>query len=422
MHITVLAAGSRGDIQPYFALGVGLQAAGHQVRFAAFRNFASFVTAYGLEFAPVDADFQAIMGGEDGQGMVASGSNFFQLARGIGRVVGPILMQIGSDFWRTCQDTEAIISGLNGVPFFGYEFADKLCVPCINASVVPLSATRAFANPMWPLHWRLGGTYNLLTHRIAALTGWRLFGEAINQWRQATLNLPPISRRSAYRRITQMPMLFGLSPQVLPKPVDWPAHFHVTGYWFLPRPIDWSPPGDLAHFLAAGDPPVCFSFGSMTDRNSAELTQIVIEAQRQLKRRCVLVTAWGGLQAIEKSDRMFVIDNVPFDWLWPQCAAVVHHGGSGTTSAGLRAGVPSLVVAFMADQPFWGRRIFELGCGPRPILRKQLTVDRLVAAVEQALTDRAIQRRAAQIGQQIRSEDGIVRAVQLIEKIAAEPR
>jgi len=422
MRITVLAAGSRGDIQPYFALGVGLQSAGHQVRFAAFRNFASLVKAYGLEFAPVDADFQAIMGGEDGQGMLASGSNFFQLARGIGRVVGPILTQIGNDFWRACQDAEAIISGLNGVPFFGYEFADCLRAPCLNASVVPLSATRAFANLMWPRHWRLGGTYNLLTHRIVAFTGWQLFGKAINQWRQATLNLPPISRQNAYDRIAQMPMLFGLSPQVLPKPVDWPAHFHVTGYWFLPRSIEWSPPGDLARFLAAGEPPVCFSFGSLTDRNSADLTQIIIEAQRRLNRRFILVTAWGGLQVVEKPGQVFVIDTVPFDWLWPQCAAVVHHGGSGATSAGLRAGVPSLAVAFMADQPFWGRRIFELGCGPRPLLRKQLTVDQLVTAVEQALTDQAMQQRAAQFGQRIRSEDGIVRAVHLFEKLTAGPR
>jgi UDP:flavonoid glycosyltransferase YjiC (YdhE family) len=123
-----------------------------------------------------------------------------------------------------------------------------------------------------------------------------------------------------------------------------------------------------------------------------------------------------------KSDRVFVIDTVPFDWLWPQCAAVVHHGGSGATSAGLRAGVPSLVVAFMADQPFWGRRVFELGCGPRPIRRAALTTDRLAEAIEQATTDRAMRQRAAEVGQQIRSEDGIVRATQLIEQIAAESK
>ena len=230
MRITVLAAGSRGDIQPYLALGVGLQSAGHQVRFAAFRNFASLAKAYGLEFAPVDADFQAIMGGEDGQGMLASGSNFFQLARGIGRVVGPILTQIGNDFWRACQGTDLIVSGLNGVGFFGYEFADKLRVPGINASVVPLIATREFANLMWPWHWRLGGAYNLFTHRVTAFAGWQLFGKTLNQWRQATLYLPPISSREADGRIAEMPMLLGISPQVLPKPVDWPVHFHVLSH------------------------------------------------------------------------------------------------------------------------------------------------------------------------------------------------
>jgi UDP:flavonoid glycosyltransferase YjiC (YdhE family) len=362
------------------------------------------------------------MGGADGQGMVASSNNFLQMARGIGRTVGPILTRIGNDFWRACQGADLIISGLNGVGFFGYEFADKLGVPCVNASVVPLMATRDFANLMWPWHWRLGGAYNLLTHRITGLTGWQLFGETINRWRQATLNLPPISYRRADDRIGHMPMLFGISPQVLPKPLDWPDYFHVTGYWFLPRPIGWAPPDELVQFLAAGDSPLCFSFGSMTDRNSADLTQIVIAALKQINRRGILVTAWGGLQASETSDRLFVIDSVPFDWLWPQCAAVVHHGGSGATSAGLRAGVPSLAVAYMADQPFWGRRIFELGCGPRPILRKQLTIARLVTAIEQAVTDRAMQQRAAQIGQQIRSEDGIVEAVQLIDETAAEPR
>jgi UDP:flavonoid glycosyltransferase YjiC (YdhE family) len=420
MHITILAAGSRGDIQPYLALGVGLQAAGHRVRFAAFRNFAPFVSAYGLEFAPVEADFQAIMGGEDGQGMVASGSNFLQLTRGIGRTVQPILTQIGNDFWRACQGTDAIISGLNGVPFFGFEFAEKLRVPCVNAGVLPLSATRAFANLMWPLQWQLGKTYNLLTHRLMAFTAWQLFGKIINNWRQATLNLPPISRRDAYACSAQQPMLFGLSPVVLPKPIDWPAHYHMTGYWFLPRLPGWAPPNDLVRFQADGEQPICFSFGSMMDRNSAAMTQTLLAALTKVDRRGIFVTGWGGLQAVEKTDRVFVIDTVPFDWLWPQCAAVVHHGGSGATSAGLRAGVPSLVVAFMADQPFWGRRVFELGCGPRPIKRKDLAPDRLAEAIEQMLTDPVMQQRADQIGQRIRSEDGIVRAVQLFEKITAE--
>ncbi len=417
MQLTILAAGSRGDIQPYLALGVGLQARGHRVRFAAFRNFASFVTAYGLDFAPVDADFQSIMGGEDGQGMVAAGRNFFQLALSIRRVVGPILMQIGDDFWRACGDAEAIIAGLNGVPFFGYEFAEKLRVRCINASVLPLSSTSAWPNPMWPWRLKLGGAYNLLTHRLTALVGWQLFGRAINTWRHTTLNLSPISRRDAQAGIAHLPMLYGISPIVLPKPSDWPNHFHLTGYWFLPRPIDWTPPVDLVRFLEAGDPPICFSFGSMVDRDSTAITQIVTETLRRTGQRGVLVTAWGSLRSIVSSDRVLVIDTVPFDWLLPQCAAVVHHGGAGATSAGLRAGVPTIIVAFFADQPFWGRRVFELGAGPQPIMRQRLTVDRLSDAITRVMSNRSMQQQAAAIGQRLRSEDGIARAVEIIQRI-----
>jgi len=419
MHITILAAGSRGDIQPYLALGVGLQAAGYRVRFAAFRNFAPLVALHGLDFAPVDADFQAIMGGEDGQDMVASGSNFLQLARGIGRIVAPILTQIGDDFWRACQGTDIIISGLNGIGFFGYEFADQLNVPCVNASVVPLVATREFASLMWPWRWRLGGAYNQFTHRLTAVTGWQLLGKIINRWRQTALHLPPISSQAADARIQHMPMMVGISPHVLPKPRDWPAWYELTGYWFLPRPIDWTPPDALVRFIESGAPPISFSFGSMSDRNSAAITRIMLETLQRLDRRGILVTAWGGLRSVETSDRVFAIDAVPFDWLWPHCAAVVHHGGSGATSAGLRAGVPSLAVPFMADQPFWGQRIFELGCGPKPILRKQLTIGRLTAALERAVINQTIRIRAAEVGRMIQSEDGVANAVGFIERIMA---
>ncbi len=292
-------------------------------------------------------------------------------------------------------------------------------VPCINASVVPLVPTREFASLMWPWRWRLGGTYNLLTHRLTALAGWQLFGAIINRWRRTTLDLPPISRHVADARIQRLPMMFGLSPHVLPKPLDWPTGYEMTGYWWLPRPIDWTPPVELVRFIEAGDPPICFSFGSMSDRNRAEITHIVLATLKRLNRRGIFVTAWGGLQSVEQSDRVYVTDNMPFDWLWPQCAAVVHHGGSGATSAGLRAGVPSLVVAFMADQPFWGQRVFELGCGPQPILRKQLTIERLTTALERAVKDPRIHDRAAEIGRTLQSEDGVAQASAFIERTVA---
>ncbi len=246
-----------------------------------------------------------------------------------------------------------------------------------------------------------------------------MFGKPINAWRRETLGLPPISRADSFAQIDRLPMAIGLSSSVISKPVDWPAWFEMTGYWWLPRPIEWTPPVELVRFLEAGDPPICFSFGSMSDANSDEITHIVLAALKRLNRRGILVTAWGGLKSIEQSDQVFVIDSVPFDWLWPQCAAVVHHGGSGATSAGLRAGVPSLVVAFMADQPFWGQRVFELGCGPQPILRKQLTIERLTTALERAVKDQRMHDRAAEIGRKLQSEDGVAQASAFIERTVA---
>lgn len=419
MRITILAAGSRGDIQPFLALGVGLQAAGHRVRFAAFRNFAPLVEPYGLEFWPVEADFQAILGGEDGQELMSSSRNLLQLTRGIGRTVGPILNQLGDDFWRACQGADLIFSGLNGVPFFGFEFAQKLGVPCINGCVVPLLGTRAWPNPMWPLRVNFGGAYNQFTHAVIARLGWQIFGKPINAWRRETLNLPVISRAESFAQIDRLPMAIGLSPHVIAKPPDWPEWYTLTGYWFLPRPIDWTPPADLVRFLEAGEPPICFSFGSMSDKNSGETTRIVIEALKRLDRRGILVTAWGGLRSAEGSDRVFAIETVPFDWLWPQCAAVVHHGGAGATSASLRAGIPTIVVPFFADQPFWGQRVYELGAGPKPIPRKQLTIERLAVAIDRAVGDRALRAQAANIGRKIQSEDGIAQAVAFIERTVA---
>jgi sterol 3beta-glucosyltransferase len=357
------------------------------------------------------------MGGADGQGMVASGASLIRLARGIGRTVGPILRRMGDDFWQACQGADAIISGLNGVPFFGYEFARRLGAAYCSASILPLRRTRAWANPMWPLSWQLGRGYNLLTHKIVEQLGWQMFRRTINRWQQETLDLPALPLAGAFADLQRLPMLFGVSPLVLPKPVDWGDACELTGYWFLPAPNDWRPPNDLRAFMESGPPPICISFGSMSDRNAEQITQIVLAALQKTGQRGILVTGWGGLHQIDLTPDVFAIDSVPFDWLWPQCAAVVHHGGAGSTGAGLRAGIPSIVVPFFADQPFWGRRVHTLGVGPRLIPRRKLSLENLAAAITQALTDQKMRTRAAELGQLIRSEDGIARAVEAFGRI-----
>lgn len=217
-------------------------------------------------------------------------------------------------------------------------------------------------------------------------------------------------------RLQSGPVLYGFSEEVVAKPADWGSQAHVTGYWFLESERDWQPPPALVAFLQRGPAPITIGFGSMSSRKAEETAQLVLQALAKSGQRAILLTGWQGLQVDALPDYVFALDSAPHEWLFSQASAVVHHGAAGTTAAGLRAGVPSIVIPFFADQPFWGQRVADLGVGPTPIPRKRLTADRLAQAIQQAVQDSAMRQRAAALGQKIRAENGIAHAVALIER------
>jgi UDP:flavonoid glycosyltransferase YjiC (YdhE family) len=190
----------------------------------------------------------------------------------------------------------------------------------------------------------------------------------------------------------------------------------VTGYWFLEPRDEWTPPPALEAFLEAGSPPVYVGFGSMSSRDPEETADLVMEALARTGQRAVLLSGWSGLQKTDVPDSMFMLEPVPFAWLFPRVAAVVHHGGAGTTAAGLRAGVPSVVIPFFGDQFFWGACVTRLGAGPEPVPRKKLTAERLANAIQQAVSDPTVAERAADVGAKIRAEDGVAGAVAVVEE------
>jgi UDP:flavonoid glycosyltransferase YjiC (YdhE family) len=317
-----------------------------------------------------------------------------------------------------CQGSDLIIAGLGGL-FIGLALSEKLGIPFVPAYLYPFTPTREFSSVLSPLpQMRLPPWANSLSHRVAQQMMWQTYRAADNKARSQMLQIAPASFWGPFASLQRQKqtILYGYSPKVIPFPKDWGDFLHVTGYWFLEPSAGWEPPIDLVNFLQSGPPPVYIGFGSMVNRKPEETADLVLQALARTNQRGILSSGWGGLKKEELPEIVFMIGSIPHTWLFPKMAAVVHHGGVGTTAAGLRAGIPTIVTPFMGDQPFWGQRIYELGVGPRPIPRRRLTVDRLAESIRIAVSDTEMQRKATRLGVDIRAEDGIARAVDVLEQ------
>ncbi|MGB7088367.1 MAG: glycosyltransferase, partial [Phormidesmis sp.] len=330
-RILILTAGSRGDVQPYIALGIGLKQAGFKVTLATDSSFASFVRSYALDFAPIRAPFAQLAQTDAGKAALA-GKKSVSLKK-----IMPLLRQMMDDAWEIAQrcQPEAIV--YHPKTLAGYHIAEKLNVPGFLAMVLPgYSPTRAFFNPMFGGGDR-GKFLNKLSYTLffkAALLPYR---KLINTWRKEQLSLGPFQTDLVLRG-QAIPKLYGYSQHVLPAPDDWDSSSFITGYWFLNSAADWEPPSELVTFLAQGSAPVYIGFGSMVTEDARPVTNLVLDAIEQSGQRAILATGWGGLSPSEISNNVYLLESAPHDWLFPQCAAVVHHGGAGTTGAGLKAG------------------------------------------------------------------------------------
>jgi sterol 3beta-glucosyltransferase len=420
MRITILTGGSRGDVQPYVALGVGLQQAGHAVQIATHEPFRTFIRERGLDFFPVGGDYRQIYESETWPQLRARGGNRLRLIKQLRRMVEANSIGFIHDAWQACQDAQVILFSTS-VFVAAMALAEKMQCPLYCAGLLPLTPTRFQAGvrlPPLPVPLRFLGPlgYNWLTHWLSLQTGHQLARLVMLPAYQRALDLPPRPFWLSLRSFQQGPLfLYGYSRHVVPRPPDWSASNRVTGYWFLDRPADWRPSSHLVDFLASGPTPVYVGFGSMREQDAAELTETVVEALLRARQRGVLLTGQAGLGAGKLPDEIFAVEAIPHDWLFPRMAAVVHHGGAGTTAAGLRAGLPSVIVPFAWDQPFWGRRVWELGVGPRPIPRKHLSVERLADAITAAVSNKEMRLRAQALGERIRQEDGVARAVEAFE-------
>jgi len=417
-QITVLAIGSTGDVYPFIALALGLQQAKHKVRVATHSNFEKSVRDSGLKFAAIAGDYNVLLQSESG----------LRLLQGekVKLIEDDLRKQRMDNALDAAQDAEVFI--FNQLSIWAYHVAERLNIPSFLASTVPFSATRSFPflsfsedpNANLIQGWLNYSSY--LALELAMTWQDRTFTNSVRkEW-----DLPKLPvfgarfRRDQPRYLSPLPILYGVSPSIVSKPKDWSHSIYMTGAWFLDHSEHYAPPAALVQFLEAGEPPICVGFGSMIDANPKVLSQIVLEAIARSKQRAVILSGWGGLGTTEMADQrkeqIFVIDAVPHSWLFSRVKAVVHHGGSGTTAAVCRAGLPSVVVPYFADQTGWAERLHQLGVSPKPIPRKQLAVESLAAAIAIAATNNSMQQKAAQLGERIRRENGVEEAVAIIHQ------
>lgn len=414
MKITILTYGSRGDVQPFVALAVGLQQRGHEVKLGAPHRFADLADAYTVPFVPLAGDPEVISRSINDAGM-----NAVRAISSMREYVYHIAPQVTRSAFQACEGADLLVHSFL-FTVGAHSWAREHNIPDVSVQGFPIFApTREFPSVVMP-HVS-PGWLSYISHWILMQAFWYGGNMGYGPARRANPDIPyPMKLYWPFDddpRRSRSPLLFAWSPSVLPPPGDWGANVHVTGYFFLNTAQSLSPSVELQTFLDAGSPPVCISFGSMIHRDADNIDRVVRDALAKTGQRGVVLSGWSKVEH-RSSDTIFYCDAVPHDWLLPLCKMVIHHGGAGTTAAGLRAGIPNIVVPFTADQPFWGRRVHDLGVGPSPIFVKDLSVVRLVRAIAEA-EDGALRKRAQTLGQKIRSEDGMKSAVNLIESHAS---
>jgi sterol 3beta-glucosyltransferase len=397
MKLLIITYGTEGDTRPLAALGHALMLAGHVVELLGDASTLGIARTLGVPSRALAGDIRATIAADGAM-------------RDITRNLSRLTIAHSADWLRQAIEAgrgcdAVVVSGL--AAFVGLSAAEALRVPAIGAMLIPISPTAAFASPFLP--FTPPRLFHHASHTLFGRLSWQLFRKATNVAR-AQAGLPP--RRTLW---TDHPMLYGVSPALVPRPADWPDNAHVCGQWVPPLASTFTTYEALLAFLDAGEPPVYVGFGSMAGFDNARLVDAVVGAIGT--RRALFNAGWSGIDTARLPANVHAIGHVPHDWLLPRCALAIHHGGSGTTHSACRAGIPSVIVPFAGDQFFWNTRLRDAGVMGHTLRGASITAGKLREAVAFAGSDGA-RRRSADLGRQMQGEDGCANAVAQVERYA----
>ena len=400
MKILIPTIGSRGDVQPFIALAQGLMRAGHSVTLASHPLMKALVTSYGVTFAPIGPDIDLAQ--EVASIRHQARNTAIGLIQGM-RFGFKMLEHSHQDILTLCRDVDLVV--VPTAVAAGKNEAELSHLPYLSVTLMP-----------WAIPWDAPNRPLLKKMAYRAIDGLvhLITTQPLNRIRRRQ-GLTPVGKEGfTSTRLNLIP----ISPAVFaPNPLWEPQH-RVVGYWFTKTPTRWEPPADLLAFLEKGDPPILVSLGAMSlgEGDALESASLFVNAIQRADVRAIIQGWEVGIRQLMLPPTIYATGSLPHDWLLPRCAGVVHHGGYGTTSAGFRAGIPALVIPHIADQFYWGQRVYELGTGPQSIPRTKLDAERLAASLDELVRNEKLHTTASHLGERIRSETGVENAVQLIEE------
>jgi sterol 3beta-glucosyltransferase len=425
MKIAITTVGTRGDLQPYVALGLGLKDAGYEVLIVSSKNEEAFVKNYGLDFFSLSVDIKKLMDGDEVQEM-SKGNNplkFILSHKKGSKKLKHLMVETQGEIWTACESADIIIFH-PGMPL-GFFIAQEKKRISILANPFPVIATKDYPAILFYTSPRLGKLWNKITHKIFEKLFWSLSKSVVVEFWNKTVKTKMNFSVSPIRQQIEsgMPIINGYSNLFFCQPNDWQSNIHTTGNWFIEKEPNFIPSTELTNFIENGEIVIYIGFGSMKDINSFKKTlNIIVEALKITKQRAVVGLGWSKLTYNDNiPNNIFLIENIPHTWLFPKMKTVIHHGGAGTTATGLRAGKPTIIIPHNADQPAWGQKVFELGVGSKPIKKNNLTAVKLASAIRFAQQEYIISN-ANKLGQHLREENGVVNAVKIIHNYINEDR
>lgn len=445
LNVVIQVVGSRGDVQPFVALGKILKSTyGHRVRLATHPTFQSFVEENGLEFFSIGGDpaelmafmvknpglmpgFDSLKSGDVGKrrkGMeeivlgcwrscIEAGDGLSAPVRENSSAIDRLGFNGGINMDTNPNERPFIADAIIANPpsFAHIHIAEKLGIPLHMMFTMPWSPTQSFPHPLANIQSSNADVNmtNFMSYALVEMMTWQGLGDVINRFRQNTLDLEPVSLMWAPGMLSRLkvPYTYCWSPALIPKPKDWGRQISISGFFFLNLASTYQPDHELAAFLDAGPPPVYIGFGSIVVDDPDSMTTMIFEAVKKAGVRALVSKGWGGLggNALNVPEGVFMLGNVPHDWLFKRVSCVVHHGGAGTSAAGISLGRPTVVVPFFGDQPWWGAMIHRAGAGPAPIPYKQLSASKLAAGIAEAMKPETLTK-AQELGASISQEKG----------------